>query len=170
MTTASNVAVGVTGSVYGAPTGSTLATDSTTALDAAFVELGYITDAGIRENQNSATNQIKAWQNGDIVREIQTEHNLTYALDFLESSAEVLEAFYGNETTGTVEITGAQGTRQAWTFNIVDGTTTIRLVIPDGQITDRGEVQYVNGNAIVYPITITCYPDTSGVKAYRYQA
>jgi len=168
MTTASLVRVGVTGAIYGAPTGTALPTDHTTALDAAFAELGYISDAGLRENTTVGTTDIIAWQNGDNVRTIQTSHVFTFALDFMETSQAVLTAFYGNASASAVEVRGEQGIRQSWAFEVVDGTDIQRFVVPDGQITDRGEVSYVNGEAVTYPITITCYPDNTGVKAYKY--
>jgi hypothetical protein len=169
MTTAANVRVGVTGGVYGAPTDSTLPTDNAAELDAAFEELGYVSEDGVVQAINSDTTEIKAWQNADVVRKIQTSHDLTYALTFLETNDAVLEAYYGtNAAAGVVEVTGAQGTRQAWVIEVIDGDEVIRIAIPDGQITDRGDVTYANAEAIAYPITITCYPDADGVKAYIY--
>lgn len=166
--TAANVIVGVTGSFYGAPDGTALPTTTVAALDEAFVDLGYISESGLVQSENTATTDIVAFQNAAIVRKIQTSHDLTYALEFMESSPAVLEAIYGNEDAGTVEIKGEQGTRQSWVFDVLDGTKKVRLVIPDGQITEKGDVSFVNGNAVIYPVTITCYPDTSDVKAYRY--
>jgi hypothetical protein len=168
VTTAGNVRVGGTGAVYGAPAGTTLPTTVDGALNAAFDELGYLDESGIVQAINSDVTDIQAWQNGDIVRKVQTSHDLTYAMTFLETSALVLEAFYGNYDAGDVEIKGEQGVRQCWALQVIDGNTAIRIVIPDGQITERGEVSYVNGDAVSYPVTITCYPDSTGVKAYMY--
>ena len=35
-------------------------------------------------------------------------------------------------------------------------------------MTERGDVVYKNDEAIGYEVTITCYPDQNGVKAYKY--
>ena len=43
---ATNVRVGITGGLYKAPVGSTAPTDATTALDAAFINLGYVSQEG----------------------------------------------------------------------------------------------------------------------------
>jgi hypothetical protein len=170
--TAEDVRVAVTGGVYGAPDGTTLPTDADAALDAAFDELGYVSEDGITQAINSDVTDIRAWQNGDIVRKVQTSHDLTYAMAFLETNEHTLATYYGDYTgdsdAGTVEIRGTMGIRQSWVFNVVDGDARIRLVIPDGQVTERGEISYVNGDAIMYPVTITAYPDASGVKAYLY--
>lgn len=172
--TAANVRVAVTGGTYFAPTGTALPTTASASLDEDFVELGYVTEDGITQTIDEDTEQIRAWQNGDIVREVQTSHAVTYDLALLETNADTLEVYYGNHTVvsgaGTTEIKAGQGTRGCWVFHIIDGVYKIRLVIPDGQVTQRGEVSYVNGDAISYPITVTCYPNGSGVKAYLYTA
>ena len=89
-----------------------------------------------------------------------------------------LTVYYGSYTagpttaSGVVAITGAQGYRGAWVFDVLDsGSTTdgqIRIVVPDGQVTEHGDVSYVNGDATMYPVTVTCYPDSTGTKAYLY--
>ena len=170
--TADNVRVGVTGAVYGAATGTTLPTDVDTTLDAEFDELGYLSEDGITQAIGSDVNDIRAWQNGDIVRKVQTSHDLTYAMSFLETNEHTLGVYYGDYSgtsdAGTIEVRGTMGIRQSWVFNVIDGDAKLRVVIPDGQVTERGEIAYVNGDAIMYPVTITAYPDASGVKAYIY--
>jgi len=174
-TNAANALVGVTGAAYSAPAGTTLPTDNTTALAAAFVDLGYISDAGVIEKQATSTTQIKAWQNGDTVREVQTDHTLTYQFAMIETKVDSLKAFYGDDkvTTGTgsnwtAEISGEQGNRGEWVFEVIDGTHTIRIVVPDGQVTAKGDVVYKSDTVLTYDVTITCYPDASGNKAYIY--
>jgi hypothetical protein len=168
--TAANVRVAVTGGVYRGPEDATLPTDATSSLDGALIEQGYASSDGITQSIGADSTEIQAWQNGDNVRTVQTSHNLTYAMSLLETSAATLETYYGNYTAGTVEITSDQGVRGAWVIHVVDGDHRIRIVIPDGQVTERGDTSFVNGDAIMYPITITCYPDENGVKAYLYLA
>jgi hypothetical protein len=172
---ASNVLVAVTGAIYRADAADTptLPVDPLTPLDSAFDELGYADESGIVETQGQQTNEIKAWQNAAVVRKVLTQHDLTYAFTLLESSEEALEAFYGNysgtEGDAIIEIRGELGVRGPWVLHVVDGDTLLRVVIPDGEVTDRGAVNYVSGDAIKYPITVTAYPDTDGVKAYIYR-
>jgi len=168
MTTAADVRVAVTGGVYTAPAGTAVPTTVSGALNGAFEELGYLSEEGVTQTIDESTTRIKAWQNGDTVRVVQDSHAVTYAMTFLETSEAVLEAYYGNYDAGVVEIRGDSRTRQPWVLNIVDGDHLMRVVIPDGEITDRGDVQYVNGNAVMYPVTIECYPDGTGAKAYVY--
>lgn len=176
MTTAENVRVAVTGSINYGPAGTALPTDATTALDAAFDEVGYANEDGVVQTINESRQNIKAWQNGDIVRKVRDEHDVMYAFTMLETNLTTLEIYYGDgSVTGTladgvVEIKGDMDTRGEWVLHVIDGDELIRVVIPDGQVTERGEVSYVNANAVQYPVTITAYPDDTDVKAYMYLA
>lgn len=67
--TVANVSAGkpaVGGAVSVAALGSTLPTDSTTALDAAFKSLGYCSEDGLTNSNSPESDQINAW-GGDVV-------------------------------------------------------------------------------------------------------
>ena len=166
----------VTGSVYVAPASTAVPTTIAGALNAAFNDVGYISEDGVVTSTNSDTNEIKAWQNGDIVRVIQTSHEFTLKFTMIETNEYALKAYYNSYThgagaaDGVVQVTGTAAFRGAWVINVVDGTDLIRIVVPDGQVTDRDDVSYVNGDPISYGVTVTCYPDSSNVKAYIYFA
>lgn len=169
------VTVATTGKLWTAPIGTPLPTTAIAVPNTAFAEIGYISDAGVVESQGTSTNKIKAWQNGDVVREVQTEHDLTYKFGALEDNATALNAFYGNYTAGLVEINGLQPGYRAWILDIVDGLDLVRIVVPYAQVSDRGDITYVNTDAITYDMTITAFgdPNYSGglaapAKAYRY--
>ena len=167
-TTASNVRVGVSGEVYLADAGTASPTDATTALTAAFVAQGYNTDDGITEQIGESWAQINAWQNSDIVRKVRTTHDVMYSFTLMETSEVTLQTFYGDYAAGKVRLRGDTETRGAWVIEVLDGPDVVRIAIPDGEITERGDVQYVNGNAVAYPVTITCYPDVNGDKAIKH--
>jgi hypothetical protein len=172
------VVVGVTGDVYTAALNTALPTDTDTALNAAFLPVGYLSEDGIVSSTSTDITDIKAWQNGTIVRKIQTSHDYTLAFTMLETNEKALTVYYGSFTagpttaSGVIAITGAQGYRGAWIFDVLDsggtGDGQIRIVVPDGQVTEHGDVSYVNGDATMYPVTVTCYPDSTGTKAYVY--
>lgn len=183
--TAANVIVGkplATGGVMVAPKGTTLPTGATAAtvtLDAAFVGTGYISEDGVTQSIGTDTTDIVAW-GGDTVRVIQTTHALTYQFSFLETNSDVLKLVYGDENVSVTAATSSAGTRiatlinsktlphKAYALEIKDGDAKVRIAIPDGQITTVGDVTYVHSDAIKYDVTITCYPDDSGNKAYLY--
>lgn len=169
MGTAANVLVGATGFIYGAPTGTTLPTTPSASLAGAFGDLGYISDEGVVQAIGRDITEIKAW-GGDVVRKIATSHDLTFHFTMIETNPDSLEAYYGEQTdpSTVVEIKSQFGLRQAWVVDVADGTNIVRIAIPDGEVLEVDDVTYATEEAIGYGITISCYADTSGVKAYKY--
>lgn len=166
--TAADVMVGVNGSVNFAPAATALPTDNTTALAVAFKDLGYLDESGVTQSIARSSSNIRAWQNGDIVRKVTTEHDVTYTFTPMETNAEVLRTYYNNFDAGTVEIKGGAGRRGVWVVEVKDGSKLVRIVIPDGEVVEQADVNFTNADAIKYPVTISAYPDASGVKAYLY--
>ena len=187
---AQNVSTGkpkITGSIHRAPLNTTLPTDATTALDEAFVCLGYVSDDGL-ENENSLDfNEIKAW-GGAIVYRTLTEMQDNFMFKLIESlNPEVLKAVYGsnnvivNGGTGSVAPIGGSSVtvnvkaetpeEGAWVFDLaLRGGKKRRIVIPDGAITARETIQYTDADAIAYGVTVSAYPDSDGNSHKEYQA
>jgi hypothetical protein len=172
--TAANARVAVTGAVYRAPAGTALPTSATGVLDTNFWDVGYISTDGIQTSISTDTNDIQAWQNGDILRTVMTSHNYTVSFTMMETNETSLGLYYNAFThgagaaSGTALVKGVQGYRGSFVINVVDGTQNLRIVLPDAQVTERGDISYVNGDAIQYPVTLTAYPDASGNKGYLY--
>lgn len=169
-----------TGGVLIAPLATALPTTAVAAPNVAFLSGGYIGEDGVVESGERSTEKIKAW-GGDTVKVVQTEHSLTYQFTFIETlAAEVLKAVYGTTNVTTTAATASTGTlhtvkvtgdvlpRKSYLLEIKDGLAKIRIAIPDGQITEVGEITYSDAEVIGYQVTIECYPDTLGVKAYKY--
>ena len=95
---ATNVTTGkpnIAGAVYVAPKGTTLPTDATTALANTFVCLGYVSEDGLKNNNELTVNAIKAW-GGNIVYRSLTEMNDEFSLSLIETeNTDVLKAVYG---------------------------------------------------------------------------
>lgn len=169
------------GGVWRGPLGATLPTNATTALDAGITATGYISEDGLTETVGRTTENVKAW-GGDIVKVLQTEYLVTYQFTFLESiKKEVLEAVYGADNVTTTAATVSSGTlhtvvlnsdqmpHETYVFEVRDGDARIRIVVPDGQITEVGDVTYNDGSVIGYPVTVTAFKDsTLGGQAVKY--
>lgn len=168
--TASNVRVGVTGAVYYAALGTTLPSTLTASVSA-FTELGYVNEDGITESQPVDNTDVNAWQNGDIVRTIQSSHDLTYQFMLLETSTATQSFFYGGDplTATPYKITGEQLDHHAMVIDVLDGSNKRRICIPDGQVVERGDVVYSGNDPVGYEVTVRCFPDSSGTKAYVYE-
>lgn len=181
MNDASNVSFGkpkATGAVYVAPLGTTLPTDATTALDAAFKGLGYVSEDGLVNSVETDTENVNAW-GGDLVLVGQTTFSETFTVNLIETNADTLGVYYGEDNvTEDVDgnITVVQNSAQldpvAVVFEIVlTGGRIKRIVVPNAQISDRsGEITYVDGEPIAYPAVFTAYPDSEGNSHTEYIA
>jgi len=179
--TAANVTVGkpkVGGAIYVAPLGSTLPTDSTTALDAAFKCLGYVSEDGVTNSNSPESDNVKAW-GGDTVLVLQTDRPDSFALTLLEGlNKDVLETIYGSSNVTvdaqgniTVKATADEMVGHAWVFEmIMKGNRAKRTVIPNGTISELGDIVYKDDEAVGYNVTIQDVPDASGVYHYEYIA
>lgn len=169
-----------TGGVLVAPLATALPTTAVAAPNVAFVAAGYIGEDGLTETIGRTTEKVKSW-GGDIVRVLQTEMSVTYQFTFLESvNTTVLETVYGDDnvtvtaggvSTGTlraIEINSAELPHKEFIFEVKDGLARVRIVVPDGQITEVGDITYSDGEVIGYQVTIEAFADASGNQAYKY--
>lgn len=166
---ATQVRVGFTGQVYKAPPGTTPPPDATTALNAAFVGLGYVSEDGVMENWDDSVDNIVAWQNATTVRSATTESTGTVAFTLIQTNADILETFHrGSAVTEPVpgefqiDVKPIVADPSMWVVDVVDGLKLIRILLGNAEVTERGEIPYANGQAIGYPLTITVYPDANG--------
>jgi len=157
---ADQVKVGVDGVISSADLGSTAPTTVDGVLDAAFTDLGYVSEDGVTETHDRTQEMIRAWQNAQVVRTVTTEGTTTFSFTLLQTSADVVAEYYG----GTVAVDGSIVTdpsderpHRAYVIDIVDGTDKIRKYIPDGQITEVGDIVYANGEPIGYEVTLMAY-------------
>lgn len=164
------------GAVFRAPKGTALPTDATSTLESAFVDLGFISEDGVENENSRSSEEIKDWS-GAIVLTPQTEKKDTFTLTFLESkNVDVLKVIYGaDNVTGTLAtgITVKSNAKEleshAWVIDMVttDGDLK-RVTIPDGKISELGTVSYKNDEAVGFETTITAMPDASGNTHYEY--
>lgn len=175
----SNVSVGkprVAGAIYWAPKGTTLPTTATGALDVAFKCMGYVSEDGVTNNNSPESDAIKAW-GGDTVCVLQTERKDIFKYTLIESMNEdVLTAIYGSDNVTvdssgniTLKATADEMEGASWVIDmIMKGSRAKRIVIPDGTITEIGDIVYKDDEAVGYPLTITDVTDANGVYHYEY--
>lgn len=161
----------VGGAVYIAETTATMPTDAGTTLGDGWTSLGYISEDGVTNENSPECDTAKAW-GGDIVLNLQTEKadNFTFTLIGV-LDADVLKAVFGDENvTGTLAtgITVSSKTEQlgakAWVIEMIMREGAVkRILIPNGEITEIGEIVYKDDEAAGYEITIAAMPDSNGV-------
>lgn len=168
----------VTGGIFAAPVGTTLPTDATTALDAAFESVGYVTDDGLTKTVNRDSDTIFAW-GGDTIALIQK----SFSADFKFKMAEYLSAvpqtlLYGednvtastatNTDTVAVAVTSAAPPHNTWIVEMKQGNGRVRLVIPDAVISDTGDVVYKDDDVASLDVTVTAFADATAHFFYEY--
>lgn len=164
-----------TGAVFSAPTGTSLPTGATTDKDDAFVALGFVGEDGLTNSIETDTEDIKAW-GGETVLTVRTSRKETFGFTLIQSlDADVLKEIYGqgNVTTAggalTVKHNATPLGRRSWCFEmLMTGDRRKRIVVPDGEITEVGDVSYVDGEPVGYEVTLSAFPDASGNTAYEY--
>lgn len=161
---ADNVVVGITGKVYSGATSATAPTSSTATLTG-FTELGYVSADGVSFTIDKSTNQIRAWQNADLVRELVTEGTVTYSFTLLETTQETLELYFGSPMVdGKIEVNPAStGGKKSFVIDVVDGAKAIRHYIPSGEVMSVEAQTIQNGEAVAYGVTITAYASNGRV-------
>lgn len=178
-TNASNVTSAkpsVNGALSVADLGSKLPTDSMSTLDAAFKNLGYISEDGLTNQDTRKSEDSKAW-GGDIVDSSQSEKSDKFKCNLLEIlNIDVLKEVYGAENvSGTLESgltikSNSKALKQrVFIFDMVlkDGRLK-RIVIPKGKINEVGDITYGDKKITSFPITISAFPDNEGNTHYEY--
>lgn len=167
--TVANVTTGkpsVTGGIWRAPLGSTLPTDATTALDAAFACLGYVSEDGLTNDNSPETDTVKAW-GGDTVLTIQTDKPDTFTYTLIEAvNIDVLKSIYGDDNvTGTlatgITVRANSDEQDAAVYvveTILKGGILKRIVIPNAKLSELDTITYKDDEAVGYGVTITAMP------------
>lgn len=177
-----NVSAGkpnASGAIWWAPLNSTLPPDATTALDAAFACLGYVSEDGLTHSKSKDVETVHAW-GGDAVLATETNHTETFQFTLIEIlNTEVLEFIYGSGNVSGTLATGitvkANTTEAANCVLVIElaqrNGAVARYVLPNAKLTELGDVTYTDTAAVGYPATVTALPggfasDNDAYKEY----
>lgn len=152
------------------PVGTTAPTTPTAALNASFVELGWISDDGLTETRDLQSDQKRAWQGGAVVRTVRTSDTRRFKFVAWETNKTVMGLMRPGSTPSTS--TGVTTTQvkaytgqdiRAWVIDQRDGAINVRKIIPTGEVVEVGDIVSQNGEIVAYEMTVECYPDSNGV-------
>lgn len=167
------------GGVLAGPLGTTLPTTAVSTLATALIGLGYISEGGVTKSESRDTNEVKEW-GGLTVKKSTTGFGVTLAFQFLEYlNPDAAKSIYGDaavtvtpatSTTGEqmkVSVSGQDAPHKTWVFDMADGGAHLRVLVPDGQITETGDTPYSNSDGAVRDVVLSAYPDANGVLVYE---
>lgn len=166
----------VGGHVFRAPLGTTLPTDASTALNAAFIDMGYISEDGVTNSNSPESSVVNAW-GGTPVLTIQESKEDTYQLTFISAeNVEVQKMVYGNtNVTGTIAdglTVKANATELEEASYVIEmiakGNVAHRVVIPAAKPSEIGDIVYNDTDPVGYEITLSCSADAQGNTHYEY--
>lgn len=168
--TATNVTTGkpkTSGAVFTAAVGSTLPTDAVSAMDAAFADLGYLSEDGVSKNVAISSTPIKEW-GGAIVLVTQDEKTATIKFKMIEYLNADVQKFVNGDSnvSGTISaglsvtVDDAEAPERALVFwQVMRGGVPHRMVIPRCKITEMSEVNFRTNEAVGYDVTVTAIKD-----------
>lgn len=173
---------GTTGAILHAPIGTTLPslssiTSSGVTIDQAFTGNEYVSEDGLTLAPSVSTTEIKDWS-GATVRKVLESFDGTLSWTMISTNKGAMDVAFGSKYVSSNAATGTHGTQVqaalgahlpdalSWVFLMKDGNDRTVIVVPNGQVTEVGEVTFASNAAIGWQVTLTCYPDTSGECIY----
>lgn len=150
--------------VYVADLGATLPTNTTADWPAAWDALGLLSeDDGITESRDQDSTDHYAY-GSILVRTTRSKQKRTIAVTALEDTDLVfglvnpgsLSVLSAGDTTRTVVV--PETDPRAFGLEVVDGDIIKRRVIPRGEVTEVGDLQFTDDGLATYPLTISIYP------------
>lgn len=170
MLDSSEVVIGANGNVYTAPFGTALPTNIATALNAAFVEHGYVSEDGVTFRDDKEVEDIEAWQSFYPVRKVVSSKTSGVEFVLRQFNPDNAALAFGG---GSVDVASGVATYTpplpgelaeiSTVVEWVDGDSTFRLVVPKGLVTGEVESNLVRTAAADLPIAIEATPDGEAV-------
>lgn len=170
---ADNVQALIDGHVSVAPKGSTLPTTIAGALDPAFKDVGWTTDAGLGENVSNNTTTRRGID-GSAVKTFKSDDDSSFTFECMEEDAVVLGLIYPGSTpvttTGTTktDVKSYLGSDiRAWVLDEDYGVFQVRKIIALGQAFLTGEIRSKTGDSKTYQFRVDAYADSTRTKFTR---
>lgn len=156
--------------IYRAPLGTPLPTTATEELDAAFVDLGWMSEDGFVNSITRDTTKHYAF-GGDVVKTTQDRYTETATFALLETNADTVAVVYGDDNvvdaggTLTIEHSSKMLDHQVFVFEYIDGDNVGRVVMRDAQVTEVADINYKHTDLKMFNLTVDLYKTENGENA-----
>lgn len=160
--------------ILSAVAGTALPTDAATPLRTAYGNLGYASDDGLKNEVEEDEEKKKDW-NGETIATIKSETNETFTFKLMETKEDVLKEVFGDSNVSTsggvikVISNATERPTRVYVFETeLPNNRIMRIIVPKGKAKLESEIEYKGSDAVGYELKITCLPDSSNNRAYRY--
>ena len=169
--------VGSNGGGWVGPLGTAQPTDPASAPSGAWLALGAISEDGLTNGVDEDSEQFTPWGLSSPFRTVVTSSIRTFSFTAWETNRPVVKSLQyridiadltpvmGVTTFAETAITAPD--RRAFLFDVYDGDVWERFFVPQGEITERSDVTYQQGEMTGYEWTISTYPDDVGNLVYH---
>ena len=147
------------GYIFVAPAGTTLPTDIKTNLAEAFLNLGFISEDGYTESEETDANELKD-MNGDLMDSATTSRVESAKLTLAEIKAQTLKVMYGAENVtdldGVITVEHNGNKDEAWS------------IVPSAKLSELDDLKLAVSEIAGRQITLKYLVDSDGNTCYDY--
>ena len=160
----------------GSLTGGSATLAITTPGSSGWLSGGLVSEDGVAKDVKENSKEIRSFGVATATRKIVTSSDVTLKLQLQETN-KVSAAVYNRKPLGSISPVGGAFTVTDGTFSVAryqfvadvaDGLAKVRMYCPSAEVTERGGFALKNGELITYDVTLTAYPDSTGVAVYTY--
>lgn len=167
-----------TGGLYRAPFGTSLPTDTTTAIPQPYVEMGWVDEDGVTISIDRPSTPQYSW-GGFKVASLQQHYNPSLSFKFQQIlDSDVLKAVHSDTNVTVTAATTSSGTlttvtlnpklnvNSVWVVSCYYQSETLRLAVPNARITTTRDLKLTHKSLAVWDATLELFPDTTGNFGY----
>lgn len=162
------------GYIFVAPTGTTLPTDIKTKLAEAFLNLGFISEDGYTESEETDANELKD-MNGDLMDSATTSRVESAKLTLAEIKAQTLKVMYGADNVtdldGVITVKHNGNKDEAWSIVlelVLKNGRRWRKVVPAAKSSELDDIKLAVSEIAGRQITFKYLVDSNGNTCYDY--
>lgn len=169
--------VGSNGGAWVGPLGTAQPVDPAETPSGLWLPIGAISEDGLTNGVDEDSESFTPWGLSSPFRTVVTSSVRTFSFTAWETNRPIVKSLqYKIDVDELVPVEGvttfaesavSTPDRRSWLFDVYDGTVWERFFVPEGEITERNEVTYAQGEMAGYEWTISTYPDDAGNLVYH---